>query len=933
VVARRRRRRALDATDREVTVTNVAQRWTWERSYRHSHCGNCIANCGYRLYTTDGEAVYQEVSGDIDAVDGVPDFNPLGCQKGAAWHVQRDSGDRLLYPLRRVGERGSGEWERISWDEALDTIADAILDAHDEEGAHAVLIDEGPQGGTLTSVGRSRFTGAIGAVALDGNSTVSDVHLGHWLTFGGLLGGSAADDTFRSDVILVWNGNPSFTRIPYYHYIPEARYRGATVVLVAPDYSPSAVHADHHVALTPGTDAALALAMCRVIVDDGLFDRAFVCSQTDLPLLVKPDGRFLRESDLDPGGRADRFYLWRAGSLAPADPARLDDPCAVTDVELEGRHDVTLADGTAVAVTPVFELLRARLADYAPEAAATVCGVHPDVIRMLARLVAGGRTRLYNGLGSCKHYHGDLMERAMDLVLALTGNWGRAGAGWDTYIIALTDGEVTGLFKRAGGEGDAEAALAGMDAMVDSLKEQDPTMTDGRAIQLMLRRSAPFGTSTPPAFFLYYHCGFDEIWDRAEWGASPRPMREYVKEARARGWWGGLVRPDPDTAPRVLIQVGTDALRRTRGGQRQLLRHLWDELALVVLVDMRMNTAGMYGDIVLPVACEGERVDLHAANSHSWERMFSDQAFAPRGEARSDWRIFHDLAAAVTRRAAARGAADFPDGRGGRRNYSDVIAAYTLGGSVTDEESALDDVLLDGVVSGNLPEGTTVARLRRDGWVRPQALPRAIAGTMASDLRPGEPFVSYREHVEAGVPFPTLTGRAQFYIDHPWFLEAGEELPVHKDPPPMGGDHPLQLTGGHPRWSIHATNTTSPMMLATTRGQPVVQLNPRDAADRGIADHDWVRVFNDLGSVLVHAKISPGVRPGQVVLYASWEPYLYPQWQDVTAVEPGMVKWLHFAGGYGHLGYAPLMWQPIQSDRLYRVDVERAEPGGAREQR
>ena len=138
----------------------------------------------------------------------------------------------------------------------------------------------------------------------------------------------------------------------------------------------------------------------------------------------------------------------------------------------------------------------------------------------------------------------------------------------------------------------------------------------------------------------------------------------------------------------------------------------------------------------------------------------------------------------------------------------------------------------------------------------------------------------------------------------------------------MGGAHPLQRTGGQPRWSIPATTPTNRHLLGTTRGGPTVHINPGDAATRRIADGDRVRVFNDLGSCDPQARVSPAVRPGQVILYASWEPYLYPEWRDVTWVEPGMVKWLHFAGGYGHLTYLPNQWQPTQSDRLFRVDVE-----------
>ncbi|MCZ7535016.1 MAG: molybdopterin-dependent oxidoreductase [Acidimicrobiia bacterium] len=289
-------------------------RWAWDRVTWSSHCGNCIANCAYRLYLDDGRVVYEEVSGDMPAYDGVPDMNPLGCQKGAAWQAQLDGGDRLHHPLRRVGERGSGEWERIGWDDAFNTIADAVIDAIEAEGPNSIMVDEGAEGGLLTSLAKGRFVNSLDAIALDSNATVSDIHLGQWMTFGTLLGGSSADDTFHSDVILIWNANPAFTRIPYFHYLPEARYRGAHVVLIAPDYSPSAMHCDQFVSVVPGSDAALGLAMAQVILDENLADLDFVRSQTDLPLLVKVgDGHFLRESDMQEGGRDDRFYAWAGG--------------------------------------------------------------------------------------------------------------------------------------------------------------------------------------------------------------------------------------------------------------------------------------------------------------------------------------------------------------------------------------------------------------------------------------------------------------------------------------------------------------------------------------------------------------------------------------------------------------------------------------------
>jgi nitrate reductase alpha subunit len=197
--------------------------------------------------------------------------------------------------------------------------------------------------------------------------------------------------------------------------------------------------------------------------------------------------------------------------------------------------------------------------------------------------------------------------------------------------------------------------------------------------------------------------------------------------------------------------------------------------------------------------------------------------------------------------------------------------------------------------------------------------------SQATDPRPGETLTPFRNHVEKHHPFPTLSRRAQFYIEHPWFLEAGEELPCHKPPPSQGGDHPLTLISGHNRWSSHSTNQVNRLMLATHRGRPTLLMNPDDAAARGIADDDLITVRNDVSSFTVHARLVPGVAPGLVIIYNGWEPYQFPSWRSPADVEPGLVKWLGFAGGYGHLRYWQFEWQPVPNDRAIRVDVRKAE--------
>jgi anaerobic selenocysteine-containing dehydrogenase len=100
-------------------------------------------------------------------------------------------------------------------------------------------------------------------------------------------------------------------------------------------------------------------------------------------------------------------------------------------------------------------------------------------------------------------------------------------------------------------------------------------------------------------------------------------------------------------------------------------------------------------------------------------------------------------------------------------------------------------------------------------------------------------------------------------------------------------------------------------------------MSPKDARERDIENGEEVRLVNEAGSVLISVKISPSVRPGQVILYNGFEPYQHRDWYSQADIEPGMVKWLHLAAGYGHLNYRPLHWQPIPVDRAIGVDVER----------
>jgi anaerobic selenocysteine-containing dehydrogenase len=269
---------------------------------------------------------------------------------------------------------------------------------------------------------------------------------------------------------------------------------------------------------------------------------------------------------------------------------------------------------------------------------------------------------------------------------------------------------------------------------------------------------------------------------------------------------------------------------------------------------------------------------------------------------------------------------------GTTREFDKLVANFTMDGYYRnkdgsfDEERLTDEGIRDTALAGNLPLGTTIDTMRADGPTR--FIDFGVTGmgsAQASPIEPDKTHVPFRNHTEQGDPFPTYARRAQFYIDHDWFMEANEHLPTHKPDPKQGGDYPLGITSGHNRWSIHAMNQANDVILGTHRGEPNIMLNPDDAAARGVADDDLVRVYNDVGEFKVRAKIAANVKPGQVISYNGWAGFQYTEWSGANEAEPGVVKWIGFAGGYGHLNYLGTEWQPIPASRWTRCEFEKVE--------
>ncbi|MEJ2130495.1 MAG: molybdopterin-dependent oxidoreductase, partial [Gammaproteobacteria bacterium] len=625
----------------------------------------------------------------------------------------------------------------------------------------------------------------------------------------------------------------------------------------------------------------------------------------------------------------ETFYAWDERTGQPVEAPRGTLFWGDHAPALEGAFTVQGPEGPIETET-VFTVMRRRLEDYTPEKAAPMCGLHPDAIRKLARKIAARPTKIICSLSNAgKHYHGDLVERSQLLLLGLTGNWGRKGTGVQAWLTGFFDGWLSVASKSRRGPDDTAMIMDMRDRLMAQAMEADPTLTPALiAIEGGKRAGAGATATVPPVFFWYNHAGYRDSWERSEWHdpSMERPFQEYLNEALEKGWWSGVDYPRPEQTPRVLVECGGNVLRRTRGGSRMLLEHLWPKLNMVVTLDVRMSTTALYSDFVLPIAHQYEKIGFGIPSSHTMNLTFCDRAVEPPGEAVNEWEAFRRLTEKLQERAKARGIKTYTDSRGTDHDLATCHDTYTRNDQFVDEDLMADEMIRDTAIMGTIPEDASLADIRRKGYYRWQGLGvSARALTQATEPRPDETFAPNRNRVEKGEPWPTLTRRAQFLIDHPWFLEADEHLPRHKDAPKAGGDYPFQITSGHNRWSIHSLNTANELMLETHRGTPHLVINVEDAKSLDIEDNDDVRVYNDRGEFTVPALLSASARPGQVIMYNGFEPYQFRNWAGPNDLEPGMIKWLHLAGGYGHLRYWGTQWQPCPVMRNTHVNLEKSQ--------
>lgn len=199
------------------------------------------------------------------------------CTKVSRYLERTYHPDRILHPLKRVGPKGSGQFKRITWEEALSDIAARLSDIVARYGGEAVLpySYSGTLGVLQNGSMDRRFTHALGATRLARTLCADAGYEGYVYTIGATIG-TAPEDFAHARLILLWGTNTLTSNMHLWPFVLEARRKAARVIVIDPVRTRTAKQADEWIPIVPGTDAALALAMMHVIVRDNLWDRDYV---------------------------------------------------------------------------------------------------------------------------------------------------------------------------------------------------------------------------------------------------------------------------------------------------------------------------------------------------------------------------------------------------------------------------------------------------------------------------------------------------------------------------------------------------------------------------------------------------------------------------------------------------------------------------------
>lgn len=791
------------------------------RVVRTTDSPNCTGACGWLATVVNDTIVDLKPAADYPCQE----YNPRGCLRGMSMTHLIYGPDRIHTPMIREGARGEGKWRSVTWDEALDHVAGKMKKISEESGPESMLLFNQVVGtGYVQKGAQVRMAALLGmsfATAYDFNG---DISMGFTHTVGIDCVECETKSWGHCKTAILWSSNVFQTRIPDAKFLTTyAKQRNnCEIISIDPRCSQTAKGADQWLPINPGTDAALALSMCQVIMESQLVDWGFLQKFSDCATLIREDnGMRLRASDVGQGSDAE-FMVWDEISDAlfklPMDSLALPQNVRFA---FHGVRSIKLADGSEVKVTPVFQQLEdvVMRQEYAPENVERITDIPAKTIRDLAIRYATERpSSIIIGMGINHRLHGDLTIRAILLLSTLVGAHGKPGES-----VSIYSGQ--------------------------------------------------------------HHFRLDvSSWWFPE-GKRPNgvPMHYFV-----------LGKPTESINPKIKFpKNGFKALFVSHGNPLVTefsgpLKDAIDKLELFVAIDFSMSPTCDYADVVLPAPTFWEKVDLVGTSCHPYLQM-QQEVVRPQYDSRTEMWMVRELVKRIDPSL---------------NKYFDLT-----------ENDAIDMMLKSG---GKEVEGITLEQLQK-GPVR----------LKVHDPECGldEQFHEDKLFPPRAYPFPEgaqreflKTGRMEFYKEEEVFRKVGESVPIFKwafeHLPEEQQKQPLSIVTPHSKWRVHSTHSNNPFLLNVNR-KPVIEINPRDAAVRGIHDGDPVEVFNDNGSYKLWALITETIKPGVVCVdHGWWDRYLGGgKYHSVHTHQK--VKATH--ENY----YLPAVYAPGQHWKDTRVDVRK----------
>lgn len=382
--------------------------------YIHSCCTvNCTSRCHLKGHVVNGKIV-RVSPGNLP---GRPDY-AHSCLRGMSYAQRlQDTEQRILYPMKRIGERGEGKFEQITWEEAFDTIAAKLKETKEKYGAEkASFFTMTGNCAKLAWESTTRLGSCFGGTSyvIEGLMGDHGASMGMSMVFGQQRGGHDTRDYMNSKLIILWGRNLADTHTSEMRYIIKARENGAKVIVIDPRQCSSAIAADQWIPILPQTDPALALGMINYLISNNLHDVAWLKAYSCAPLLVRNDnGQYVR--------LGENYAIWdeNSGGIVPAGTEGANPAITGEYVSLDG-----------VACHPSFVDLAKEAAKYTISKTAEICGLDEIVVEQLAHEYATMKpAAIRMGQGMQRVYNSHAPFRTVATLAAVAGYVGISGGG------------------------------------------------------------------------------------------------------------------------------------------------------------------------------------------------------------------------------------------------------------------------------------------------------------------------------------------------------------------------------------------------------------------------------------------------------------------------------------------------------------------------